>query len=291
LGRDEVRLSRQEFDALRQLFAERIGIAFGNESRFALERRLRERIASLELTSFAEYCDHLRYSRTADQEWDEAVDLCTTNETYLFREDYQLRSFANEVLPELASLAKARRRLSIWSAGCSTGEEVYTIAILVHASGLFKDWDVRVYGSDVSKRCVAAARHGVYGAAAFRTTPPEIKRDYFVEKADGFHVVERIRALCQFGQMNLLDAERVRLVGRADAIFCRNVLIYFGADARKQVIDAFLERLYPGGVLFLGHSESLLNVTTAFELLHLKEDLAYRKPLATGSGIATVTNA
>jgi chemotaxis protein methyltransferase CheR len=277
--RDEVRLRPEEFRVLRGLFSDRIGVSFGNEARFAVERRLRERLAALDLTTFAEYCEHLRYSPGADAEWEEAIDLCTTNETYFFREDYQLRSFQSELLPMLAEQAKGRRRLSIWSAGCSTGEEAYTIAILVHESGLFRDWDVRIYGSDVSKRCVAAARAGVYGPSAFRATPPEIQSAYFVEKADGFHVVERIRSLCHFGQMNLLDAERVRLVGRADAVFCRNVLIYFDGPARKRVIDAFLERLYPGGVLLLGHSESLLNVTTAFELLHLKEDLVYRKPL------------
>jgi chemotaxis protein methyltransferase CheR len=284
LGRDGPRLSPDDFAALRDLFTERLGIAFGAESRFALERRLRERVVALNLGSFAEYCDFLRHARAADPEWDEAVDLCTTNETYFFREDYQLRSFAAEVLPALALLSKGRKRLSIWSAGCSTGEEVFTIAILVQRSGQFDDFDVRVFGSDISKRCVAAARRGVYPPAAFRATPPDVKRDFFVEKPDGFHVVERIRAMCQFGQMNLLDAERVRLVGRADAIFCRNVLIYFGPQARKQTIDRFHERLYPGGVLLLGHSESLLNVTTAFELLHLKEDLAYRKPLGASRG-------
>jgi chemotaxis protein methyltransferase CheR len=278
--REEVRLRSEEFRILRDLFEERVGISFGAESRFALERRLRERLAALEMSSFADYCEHLRYSPGADAEWEEAVDLCTTNETYFFREDYQLRSFQTEVLPLLAESAKSRRRLSIWSAGCSTGEEAYTIAILVHESRLFRDWDVRVYGSDVSKRCVASARAGVYRASSFRAISPEIRKEYFVEEADGVHVVEQIRSLCHFGQMNLLDVERVRLVGRADAVFCRNVLIYFAAPARKRVIDSFLERLYPGGVLLLGHSESLLNVTTAFELLHLKEDLVYKKPNA-----------
>jgi chemotaxis protein methyltransferase CheR len=139
-------------------------------------------------------------------------------------------------------------------------------------------WDVRVHGSDISRRCVAAARRGVYGESSFRTTPPEIRRAYFTEQADGHHVIEPIRQMCHFGQINLLHDERSRMLGRADVIFCRNVLIYFDAHARRQVIDVLYERLYPGGVLLLGHSESLLNVSTAFELLHLKDDLVYRKP-------------
>jgi len=277
--RDDIPLKPEEYRLLRDVFSARIGVQFGSESRFAMERRLRERLAILKLTTFAEYYQYLRFHPLAAAEWEEAIELLTTNETYFFREDYQLRSFQNEVLPMLAAQAKGRKRLSIWSAGCSTGEEVYTIAILLLESNLFLGWDLRVYGSDISKRCVAAARRGAYGAAAFRAMPEDYKRRYFNEKSDGVYVQERVRALCHFGQMNLLDEEKARLLGRADAVFCRNVLIYFDAYARKRVIDIFHERLYPGGVLLLGHSESLLNVSTAFELLHLREDLVYRKPM------------
>jgi chemotaxis protein methyltransferase CheR len=178
-----------------------------------------------------------------------------------------------------AAKNRQRKRLTIWSAGCSTGEEVYTIAILVHQSNLFADWEVRIFGSDISKRVISAARRGVYGGASFRVTPPEVRRAWFVERSDGTHVVDRIRTMCHFGQMNLLDEEKARLFGRVDMIFCRNVLIYFDAHARRRVIDIFQDRLYPGGVLLLGHSESLLNVSTAFELCHLKDDLVYKKPV------------
>jgi chemotaxis protein methyltransferase CheR len=295
--RDEVPLKPEEYRLLRDLFSAKIGVQFGPESRFAMERRLRERLAILKLTTFAEYYQYLRFHPNAEREWDEAIELLTTKETYFFREDYQLRSFKSEVLPMLANAAKGRRRLSVWSAGCSTGEEVYTIAILLLECGLFPGWDLRVYGSDLSKRCIAAARRGVYGPAAFRAMPDEYKRRYFSEKVDRissapeargsesgasgmvFAVQERVRAICHFGQMNLLDEEKARVLGRADAVFCRNVLIYFDTYARRRVIEMFHERLYPGGVLLLGHSESLLNVSTAFELLHLREDLVYKKPL------------
>jgi chemotaxis protein methyltransferase CheR len=280
--RDDIPLKPEEYRLLRDLFSAKIGVSFGPESRFAMERRLRERLAMLKLTTFAEYYQYLRFHPLAEKEWEEAIELLTTNETYFFREDYQLRSFKAEVLPMLAAAAKGRKRLSIWSAGCSTGEEVYTIAILLLECSLFNGWDLRVYGSDVSRRCVASARRGVYGAAAFRAMPEELKRRYFVEKTapdPGFVVQERVRALCHFGQMNLLDEEKARVLGRADAVFCRNVLIYFDQYARRRVIDIFHERLYPGGVLLLGHSESLLNVSTAFELLHLREDLVYKKPM------------
>ena len=118
----------------------------------------------------------------------------------------------------------------------------------------------------------------MYGTSAFRAVEPDFRKRWFVERPDGSLVTERVRQLCQFGHLNLLDASRAAAVGRVDAIFCRNVLIYFGTHARRRVIDLFHQRLYPGGILFLGHSESLLNVSTAFELLHLREDLVYRRP-------------
>ncbi len=275
---ETISMRPDELRLLRDLFGKRTGLRFGTEARFTLERRLRERLAALRLTSYSEYYHYLRFSAQAEAEWDEAVDLLTTNETYFFREDYQLKAFQEEILPRIAEQAEARKRISIWSAGCSTGEEVYSLAILISQSPLFEGWDIRVYGSDISRRCVAAARRATYGAASFRATPEELKKRYFVEKNGNWHVIQEIREKCHFGQVNLLEEERARVLGRADVIFCRNVLIYFEANARRRVIDTFHERLYPGGVLLLGHSESLLNVSTAFELLHLKDDLVYRKP-------------
>src|SRR6185437_1662139 len=130
----------------------------------------------------------------------------TTNETYFFREERQLRAFQHEVLPMLEQLSRVRRRLSIWSAGCSTGEEVYTIAMLLQQSMLFPRradngtpaWDIRIYGSDISRRCVAAARRGVYGESSFRVTPPDARRAFFLERPDGWHISESIRQLCHF---------------------------------------------------------------------------------------------
>jgi chemotaxis protein methyltransferase CheR len=300
---DAVTLKPDEFRLLRDLFAARTGLRFGPDARFTLERRLRERLVVLELGSFGEYHQYLRFGPRAAQEWDEAVDLLTTNETYFFREERQLRAFTHEVLPMLRLLAWSRRRLVVWSAGCATGEEAYTIAMVLRASGLFPSaadtapadadpasagshdarngaWEVRVYGTDISRRCVAAARRGVYSDTSFRSTPAELRRENFVRRKDGWHVSEPVRAMCHFGQMNLLDLDRTRAVGKADAIFCRNVLIYFDARARRSAIEVLYERLNPGGVLLLGHSESLLNLSTAFELLHLRDDLVYRKPLS-----------
>ena len=275
---DEIRLEEDEFRLLRELFNQHAGLWFNSDARGTVERRLRERIAALGLSSFGEYYQLLRFHERGRSELDEALDLVTINETYFFREDYQLRAYQEELLPML--LGGGRERLSIWSAGCASGEEVYTIAMSTLEGAPTTRCEVRVFGSDISRRCIAAARRGVYGAASFRATPADMRRRYFQDRTGGTAVTDEVRAMCHFGHLNLLDSERAAVVGRVDVIFCRNVLIYFDDVSRRRVIDMFYDRLLPGGFLLLGHSESLLNVSTAFELVHLREDLVYRKPLS-----------
>ena len=274
------RLQPEEFRLLRELINRFCGMEFSVDTIFVFERRLRDRVRALGLTDFTQYYRHLLYDSGAKAEMELAVDALVTNETYFFREQYQLRAFREEILPELRQrlAAEGRRSLTIWSAGCSTGEEAYTLAMLVDDSGLFTGWDVRVFGNDISRRVVASARRATYGTSSFRAFPPAFEH-YFVDGPDGRQVVPRIRAMCHFGHINLLDRDRSALIGRANVVFCRNVLIYFDDDARRHVIETFYRRLHPGGYLLLGHSESLLNTTTAFELVHLPTDMVYRRPL------------
>jgi chemotaxis protein methyltransferase CheR len=272
------RLRPEDFDVLRQIVNEHSGIMLSNETRITVERKLTERVVSLGLPGFREYCNYLRMHPQRKQEVERAVDLVTTNETYFFRELTQLRAFENEVLPNLYEEAKPRRRLVIWSAGCSSGEEVYTLAILVLRSQRFAGWDVRIVGNDISRRVLQTARAGVYRESSFRAMPDEYA-EYFTPAPSGRSVRAFVREICHFGHFNLLDDARVAMIGRVDAIFCRNVLIYFDQASRRRVIQAFYERLEPHGYLMLGHSESLLHTSTAFELAQLRGDLAYRKPL------------
>jgi chemotaxis protein methyltransferase CheR len=273
-----LRLRPNEFRLLRDLVNAHAGLHFDDEALVLFDRRLADRLATLQLSGYDEYYKYLRFNVRGQSELDEVLERVTTNETYFFRQEYQLRAFKNEILPRVCESNSARRRLAVWSAGCSTGEEVYTLAMLIHESELFEGWDVRVIGSDICKQNVTFARRGIYRGSAFRTTPLEYRRSYFIEADDGFHVADKIRKMCYFGQLNLLDTGKAAIVGRADVVVCRNVLIYLDVRSRRKVIDSLYERLVPGGILLLGHSESLLNVTTAFELVHLSEDLVYRKP-------------
>jgi chemotaxis protein methyltransferase CheR len=274
-------LSPTDFRLLADLFQERAGLQFDEASMPAFERRLGDRIVDLGLGSFHDYYRHLRFGADGVGELETALGLVTTAETYLFRQDYQLRSFQKDCLPVLARKNRGSKRLSVWSAGCSTGEEVYTLAILIQQSGLFEDWNVRVIGSDLSAERVARARLGVYRENSFRTTGSELRNRYFEPEGRMYRVRDSVRSICHFAQLNLVSGAGFLAVGRVDVVFCRNVLIYFSPTARTQVIEELYNRLVPGGYLFLGHSESLLNVTTAFELAHLSEDLAYRKPEST----------
>ena len=281
-----LKIRPDEFRLLRDLINDFAGLHFDDGSAYLFDRRIGERLALLDLSSFDEYYKYLRFNVRGRAELEEAVELLTTKETYFMRQEYQFRSFRDELLPRLAEANQARRRLVVWSAGCSTGEEVYSIAAMIDQTTRFQGWDVRVIGSDISKKSLAAARRGVYRGASFRSTPPDFQRRYFVEREDGWHVADWLRRYCYFGHLNLVDSMRASTIGRVDTIFCRNVLIYFDARSRRRVIDNLYERLWPGGYLLLGHSESLLNLSTAFELTHLKEDLVYRKPMLPENDLA-----
>ncbi len=279
LGGDRIRINEEETRLLVETIHEHCGVTLSIASGFFLERRLSPRLEALGLGSFLDYYQYLRYDPSGPREMEELIERITTHETYFFREQYQLDAFSDEILPDLAHVHERNRRLSIWSAGCSTGEEVYTIAMLLLESGLFKGWQLRVVGSDISRKVLATARTAIYGENSFRTTPAPLKRKYFLEKEGRWQVRDDVRNMCSFGQLNLLATERFRVLGPCDVIFCRNVLMYLSQEARHHVVEAFYDRLTPGGFLLLGHSESLLNVTTRFDLAHLQKDLVYRKPL------------
>ena len=272
-------MSDATYRSLRELIYNFCGLTFDDNSKYFLEKRLSNRVRLHQLRGFQEYYYYLMYDKNRSEELHAIIDILTINETYFFREEQQLKAFAEEILPEVKEkkAAQGQRSLRIWSAGCSTGEEPYTIAILLLGSGLFQGWDVEIFASDISHRVLQAARKGEYTRSSFRCTPPEILREYFTE-TDGKHrIIDPVRKLVNFGYLNLFDGSRIFLLGTMDVIFCRNVIIYFDQEAKKKVIGHFERQLPEGGYLLLGHSESLINLSTAFRLKHLKNDLVYQK--------------
>lgn len=276
---EKIPMSNEEFRLLRDLVYDYCGIFFQDDVTYLLERRLNPRLRQLELGSFTEYYRYLRFSPKRRQELEEIVELLTTNETYFFREKYQLKAFSDEILPDLIERRAHERRLRIWSAGCSSGEEVYTIAMLLMDEPRVAGWNLEIFGNDISRKMLQTARRGVYGKSSFRAIDPYHREKYFTPLEDGlYRIDDKLRAITSFGQLNLLDDEMLQLVGRVDVIFCRNVLIYFDMAARVRVVETFYEKLRQRGYLLLGHSESLMNITTDFELVYLKNDMVYRRP-------------
>jgi chemotaxis protein methyltransferase CheR len=269
-------LGDAQYRMLCDLVRSQFGLSFGEESRYLVEKRVARRIASLGSASTAAYLHDLRRGDAGREELLQLVDELTTNETYFFRELRQLRALVHEVLPE-RRLREAGHPVQVWSAGCSSGEEPYSVVMMALEAGLVPGRDLRVYASDVAPSVLTRARRGVYRPSSFRETPDALRDKYFVEKDGLYHIHDDVKRHVDFIRLNLLDDAKMALLGRVDVVLCRNVIIYFDASTKGRVIRSFYDRLRPGGYLLLGHSESLVTLSTAFELCHLREDLVYRR--------------
>ena len=275
-----LKLTDAEFRLFTDFLRRRCGLHFSDETRFLVEKRLARRIHEADFGSFASYFYQLRNGPNAEAEFSEIVDILTTNETYFFRERSQLSALVEEIIPEMLShQLKSRRPISIWSAGCSSGEEPFSVAIMGLEAGLVPGHDFRVYASDISRAVLSRARRGIYREASFREADESTRQRYFAQKDGLARISDSIKRHVDFVHMNLLDLSKVALLGEMDVILCRNVIIYFDLETKKRVLKTFRDKLRPGGYLLLGHSESLNNVTTDFELKHLSRDLVYRRPV------------
>ncbi|MBI4838253.1 MAG: protein-glutamate O-methyltransferase CheR [Nitrospirae bacterium] len=267
------------FRLIRDLIRGYCGIFFNEKSLFLVERRLNRRLKVLRLEDFREYYRFLMYDPKRDDEIQRIMDILTVNETYFFRGESQLKVFIDEIIPELKEKNKDQKKINIWSAGCATGEEPYTFAMLLLEKGGFDGWDIRIAGSDISQRALQIARSGIYKKNSFRSTEYYFIKKYFHnEDEDTYSISDSVRKLVAFNYVNLFDPFKVRLVGKMDLIFCRNVLIYFDDTARKKVIENFYNCLVDGGYMVLGHTESLVKLSTAFSLKHFTNDMVYQKP-------------
>ena len=271
-----------EYRMFCDLVREHCGLHFASDSRFLVEKRVAHRVEALELGSFAAYRYQLRNGPEGDEELSRLIDALTTNETYFFRERKQLTALVEEIIPELLAQRRSQgraRAVSVWSAGCSSGEEPYTIAMMAKEAGFALGEDLRIYASDISHAMLRKSREGVYRGASFRETDPAIRDRYFEAKDGRYRLADEIRKHVDFIHLNLLDQSRVALLGPIDVVLCRNVIIYFDKVGKTRVIQTFYDKLSPGGHLLLGHSESLISISSAFELRHLRNDLVYRRPI------------
>jgi chemotaxis protein methyltransferase CheR len=279
--RKDLKISDEEFKQLRDFIYEQSGIYIADNRKYLLENRLGNRLKELSLKDFGEYYYYLRYDSGRRQELNRLFEVITTNETSFYRNPPQLKVFQDNVLTDVVEeqRKKGQKKLHIWSAGCSTGEEPYTLAIILLEvlKGEIASWNIRITANDLSEAVLKSAKAGIYNEYALRTTPKEIIGRHFDEKDGRFQVKDSVKRLVQFSQVNLSDRTALKRVERSQIVFCRNVIIYFDDEMKRRVISAFYDNLLPGGYLLIGHSESLHNISRAFKPVHYPGAIIYKK--------------
>jgi len=277
----DLKITNEEFTQLRDFIYSQCGIYIAEARKYLVENRLSNRIKELNLKTFGEYYYYLRFDVNRRAEMTKLYEAITTNETSFYRNPPQLQVFQEKVLKEeLDKLRAARtRKLRIWSAGCSTGEEPYTLAIILHEvlKSELLSWDIKISANDLSEAVLASARRGIYSDYALRTTPKDIISRYFKQDGNNYLVDPRLKSLISYSPINLSDKLMLKRVERSHIIFCRNVIIYFDDEMKRQVIEAFYDNLLPGGCMLIGHSESLHNISRAFKPEHHVGTIVYRK--------------
>src|SRR4051794_7904420 len=281
---NRVRLSDHEFSTLTQLLHHTAGLVFDDSRRDSLAYSVRERMRAAGCSDVSSYLA-LVSGATGNEERQALLDEVTIPETHFFRNPPQIRALRKYVLPELLKQAAGTRKLRIWSAGCSTGEEPYTIAMLLRellpASA---DWDLKVIATDLSTRALTGARRGRYAERSFVMTDPVDLQRFFVldTNAGCYEVREEIRDLVEFRHHNLVTEQPPAAPGELDLVLCRNVTIYFDRDTTRSLMHRLHASLRDGGYLFLGHAETLWQITDAFSLVPIGDAFVYRRPAATG---------
>ncbi len=279
----DVELDEEAFRLLRDLIHEKFGLYFDENQRASLRSRLQNRLASRGLRSFEDYFHELRFGPDRAEELQSMVSHLTNNETDFYRELPQLKVFADHVLPQIKErkTRAGERTLRVLSAGCSTGEEAYTLAMIVFDSGhFFWNWDVEVTGLDVDQAALEKARKGVYQHNSFRGLAPELKARHFASAGTSAQVKEPIRRLVSFRRGNLVEPASFEGLAPLDAIFCRNVLIYFSDAMILVAVRIFRNLLAPNGYLCLGHAESLSRITDLFQPVRFQGAMVYQASAA-----------
>ena len=273
------KLSPIQFRRLRDMVYEHAGLFYEDSKQYFVEKRVERRMEVIGTMNPDEYLRRLD-ADIGRTELHNLIEELTVKETYFFRDLPQLDGFSQKVLPRLIAAKRQAGNLTlrIWSAACSTGEEPYTLAIIVRqALPDLADWRVEVLATDVDRDALRAAHRGSYGARSVKDVPPHLLRDCFTLAEGKWHVAPDIRKLVSVQQVNLIDKQVMRRMRGFDIIFCRNVLIYFDDSSRRLTLGYFYDALDPGGYVFLGHSESVGRITAAFRIQRLDDFLCYSK--------------
>ncbi|HTR47701.1 MAG TPA: protein-glutamate O-methyltransferase CheR [Verrucomicrobiae bacterium] len=278
------RLTESELDQISTLIEQRSAILFDSSRERFFSTRVREHLAEKNLATGAELLSLVRGSSI---EYEALLERLLTQETSFFRYPAVFEALEKKILPEVQERKfwENPRTLRIWSAGCSTGEEPYSIAITLLDSLKFAEaWEIEILATDVSRRALRHAERGAYSKRAVEAMSPAQIENYFASAKHGYQVRPRIRRMIAFAQMNLADSV---YVGKFDCISCMNVLMYFSEERRLGILRRFYDALEPGGYFLLGHAETLTNVPVRFEPVVFGDCRLYRKPGAAADGRRT----
>ena len=264
----EFDFTQRDFDFLRKISNQHTGIVVSDDKYDMFYSRLAKRVRQLRLGDFREYCEYL--DRNRGEEFDHFINAITTNLTSFFRENHHFQFLKNDVLKKLEQSNAGQRRIRIWSAGCSTGEEPYSIAMTVAESGLReRGWDIRILATDIDSNVLDTAAQGVYRDEKVGDLPKSVLRKWFRQgsgsKQGYVRVVPELRQMISFKQLNLMEAWPHK--GPLDVIFCRNVLIYFDSATKHKLVNRYADMLAVGGHLCIGHSESLKEVPANLDFI------------------------
>ncbi len=272
-------MTDKQFADLRKIIYDRAGIHFPDNKKYVLESRLSRRLEELELEDFGQYVSLLSMGPYQSDEFQEMFNRITINETSFFRNEPQLEIFEKRVLPELLESRKTSKRLRIWSAACSTGDEPYTLAIMLHRSlGVrLSDWRVEILGTDISEKALEAAAEAKYTEYAVRGINPLVRQRYFKQDGPYWTLADPVKQMVNFEHHNLKDRLGAKRFGAWDVIFCRNVMIYFDDAMKQGVLRMFADQLADDGTLFIGHSETIRPGDAPFQALSIPQGFCYRK--------------
>jgi chemotaxis protein methyltransferase CheR len=259
------------------------GIYHSQEKLYLLTSRCARRMSALGAATPSEYLEHLTVRGNRAAELRLLLNEITIGETYMFRHPAQLEALRNVVLPQILEVKNfiGLKRLRFWCAGCSTGEEPHTLAMLLleEKAKLLAGWTFDILATDLNDNSLEAARAGIYGEYALRNTNATLRRKYFNDVGDKkLQANDLLKAQIRFDRLNLSDDSKMVFQKGIDIVFCCNVLIYFDLTSKRRVVQHFFSNLLPGGYLFLGHAESLYQVDDSFRLVHFPGTTGYRKP-------------
>lgn len=270
-----IALQDATFKNIRDYIYDNSGIYINDSKKYLIENRLSRIIQEKNLQSFEEYLQLIKFSSNGN-ELTRLFDAVTTNETYFFREPQQLTVFTEGVFSKLLEQKKDLRKIKIWSAACSSGEEPYTLSMLLLEKRLFSD-KYEIYASDLSEGVLASAKKAVYNSYSVRNIPEPYMKKYFSNCGQSYTLNDAVKKTVKFMKVNLIETNNMAPLRGMDIIFCRNVLIYFDIKAKQKVVSNLYDSLNPGGYLFIGEAESLHNVTRALRPTVINKVIMYQK--------------